>query len=52
MLTDIKMNFIWFGISEGANVIISKQVIWLDSWLLRLCNRSFLLCEMCYIVIV
>jgi len=34
---------IWLGIGEGANVIISKYVIWLDSGLLRFCNWSVLL---------
>jgi len=34
---------IWLGIGEGANVIISKQVIRLDSWLLRSCNWSVIL---------
>jgi len=31
---------IWLSIDEGANVIISKYVIRLDNWLLRLCNWS------------
>jgi len=34
---------IWLGISKGANAIISKKDIRLDSQLLRLCNWSVLL---------
>jgi len=30
---------IWLGIGEGANVIISKQVIWLDSNCLKVSSR-------------
>jgi len=45
-LSEIISNMVygfWFGIGEGDIVIICKQVIRLDSRLLRLCNWSALL---------
>jgi len=37
------------GIGDGDNIIISQQVIQLDSRLLRLCNWSV---SLCYIILV
>jgi len=47
ILTVLTPLSIWLGTREGANIIISKSVIWLDSQLLRLCYG-----ELCYFVIV